>query len=139
MKIISFPRLQFERRVFEQVRKTIGSFAAEMGGVLGGNPQTGKISRFFFDRDARSSSTTYSVNAERINPVIARWNQEGLHLLGMVHSHPPGCELPSAADIEFARRILSRPGNGEMNHLVIPIIQSDMDSTNRNAAGYSDR
>jgi len=122
-KTIRLPKFVFTDSVIEDIRKTIGSRQPETGGVLGG-PEPGKITRFFFDRDAETSRLTYSVNGDRINPVIAGWNDEGDHLASIIHSHPPGCQEPSLADVEFALRLLSRKDNDALPFFLIPIVQS---------------
>ena len=123
-KRVSFPKFVFSDSVMDEIRRTIGASRPESGGVLGGEPATGKIIRFHFDKDAECSPVIYQVNAERINPVIDSWNAEGDHLMGIIHSHPPGCLYPSPQDIEFALRLLHRADNTQLPHFLIPIIQS---------------
>lgn len=121
---IKFPKFVFAESVFEEIRDSIGSLPAETGGVLGGNPATGEVTRFFFDKQAVRSAITYSVDANRINPVLAAWNADETNLVGMIHSHPPGSLEPSIPDVEFAARLLNRKDNNSLPYFLIPIVQS---------------
>jgi proteasome lid subunit RPN8/RPN11 len=107
--------------------RTIGALPAERGGVLGGNPITGDVTHFYFDADADASATKYHLNADRINPIIESWNRTGVHLMGIVHSHPWGVAEPSGPDVAFARQLLQRPDNSGAQHFLIPIVQTAAD------------
>lgn len=122
-KRILFPKFVFEQSVFEEIKRTVGSLPAETGGVLG-TDDIGTITRFYFDREAERSSTTYGVDPTRINCIIDAWNADGAHLCGFVHSHPRRCLEPSEQDIEYAQRIIRHTGNDRIQHLLIPIVQS---------------
>jgi molybdopterin/thiamine biosynthesis adenylyltransferase/proteasome lid subunit RPN8/RPN11 len=125
---VTVPKITIADNVYAEIQQTIGSLPAETGGVLGGNPRTGKVTQFFHDARARSSAVEYQVEASRLNPVIEDWNRHDIHLMGMIHSHPPGHETPSGLDVEFARRILNRPDNDALPHFLIPIVQSGADT-----------
>jgi proteasome lid subunit RPN8/RPN11 len=125
--IIRIPAITFAESVSNEIRRTVGSLGAETGGILAGNPDTGQVTHFYFDRSASRSRVTYTVAADRINPVIGSWNKEDIHLMGVVHSHPRGIEQPSPADLELALRILRRTDNAAMDHFLIPIVQTAAD------------
>jgi len=124
MQKIKFPRFVVAKSIYDEIRATIGTKVPETGGALGGNPTTGEITRFFFDEHAVRSTATYSVAAERINPIIESWNADGTHLVGMIHSHPKSVHEPSLQDVQFAERLLRRPDNHSMPYFLIPIVQS---------------
>jgi proteasome lid subunit RPN8/RPN11 len=126
-KTILIPRIKIAGDVWQQIRSTVGTLSPERGGILGGNPATGHVARFFFDARAESSNTTYSLDADRINPVIQAWNDNDIHLLGVLHSHPGGLEEPSTQDIEFAFRLLMRSDNAALQYFLIPIVQTSAD------------
>lgn len=127
--IVKIPKITFADSVSAEIQRTIGTFPAETGGVLGGNLQTGEITHFYFDEHAVRTPVTYTVEANRINPVIEEWNQADIHLMGFCHSHPRGCEQPSAPDVEYARRILNRADNRALDRFLIPIVQTAASGT----------
>jgi proteasome lid subunit RPN8/RPN11 len=129
MKPIYLPNLSFSHAVHQEILLTIGRFPAERGGILGGNPLTGEVTHFYFDADAETTATQYHLNADRINPVIVGWNRQGVHLMGIVHSHPKGVDEPSDKDVVFAWDLLLRADNSELQYLLIPIVQSAADGT----------
>ena len=123
---IGFPGLKFPKRIFDEICQTIGAQCSETGGLIGGNPLSGQVTRFFFDSDAKCTTTTY-VRSERVNLVIHDWNEAGDNTLGIIHSHPRGSPEPSEADVDFAFRILKHPANAHLNHFWLGIVQSAAD------------
>jgi proteasome lid subunit RPN8/RPN11 len=113
--------------VYEAIRSSIGSAAAEVGGMLGGDFKKREITHFFYDARASRSAAVYSPDTETINNLLAdEWNPDGIRLLGFVHSHPPGMWQPSRGDEIYAEKILS--SNTELPYLALPIVQSERDT-----------
>jgi len=111
--------------VLEQIRRTVGSLPPEHGGVLGGRPESGVVTEFFFDRSARRSTVTYSPDDQLLNRLFTEdWNPKGIRLMGFVHSHP-GLRQPSAGDLSYSRRILE--SIDDLDRLLIPIVISVAD------------
>lgn len=96
--------LTIESRTYEKMIKAIASHPPESGGVLGGNFHT--ISRFHFDEFAYTDSNTYVPDIATLNRVIQSWKSEGLHFMGIVHSHDQHPRVLSTDDISFAHSIL---------------------------------
>lgn len=121
------PKITITQEVFDEIKATIGKAPAETGGVLGGDPTTGVVTHFYYDRQSETSPVVYHVIADRINPVLAEWNAAGVHLMGMIHSHLRRHLNPSDPDIRFGHRLISRPDNVALPHFLIPIVQSAAD------------
>jgi proteasome lid subunit RPN8/RPN11 len=119
--------LRLTRRVYQQIESSIGSLAAESGGMLGGDRSTGTVTHFHFDGFASRSGVTYSPDTSELNRVLDQdWNPQGVHLLGFVHSHPGGPRRPSGGDLRYAADILKAVP--EMEEIVLPIVLSKVDT-----------
>ena len=77
----------------------------ERGGILGGTAD-GTVLRFYADHPRCSAPDRYEPNTAELNDVLARWHEEGLVFLGMVHSHPASFPRLSYPDTLYAREIL---------------------------------
>ena len=91
--------------VYEEIRRTIGCRKPEHGGILGSSD--GKhIDHFYFDKTADRSSASYTMDTKALNEVIHKWNDNGVLLVGIIHSHPQGITRPSYGDMETAKHII---------------------------------
>ncbi|MBP5505599.1 MAG: ThiF family adenylyltransferase [Bacteroidales bacterium] len=115
---------------FSKMRDNIGGIPAESGGALFGKPEQLRSSRpyiteFVFDKSAKTSRATYSIDAETLNPIIHKmWDEKGLELQGIVHSHPRGFNHPSGPDMEYFHKMhtyMDRP------FIITPIIYTQPD------------
>jgi len=123
-------KVAFSPEAFEQMKNTIGSKPAETGGALFGEPADLRsaipyIKDFVFDAAATSTWASYTINTEFLNPVIhEKWDNHGLEIHGLVHSHPKGCKRLSMPDMEYFRNMhtyMDRP------FLITPIILTQPD------------
>ena len=123
-------KVAFSPKAFEQIKMTIGSRPAESGGALFGKPEDLRsaipyIKDFVFDNGANATRVTYSINTKFLNPVIHdMWDNHGLELHGIIHSHPGGCSRPSSPDMEYFHNMhtyMERP------FLITPIIFTQPD------------
>ena len=97
--------LHITDEVANQIENTIGSLPAETGGFLG--TSDGKnIDHFYFDHTAETSAVTYTPNVVAVNRKLKEWSEDGVRLVGNIHSHPEGYTRPSRADIKYAQRIM---------------------------------
>ena len=112
---------------YESIKSTLGVFKAETGGLLLGNPETGLITRFLFDQDARTSGCIYYPTVEFLNREIPKYEVHGEHPLGIAHSHPSGIIRPSGPDLSAAYSNITSPHNGHLKTWHMPIIQSVAD------------
>ncbi len=100
-------KMKIDRKVFYSMIDFIGGNPAESGGFLFGDEQTSVITKFIPDTDAKTSRSTYTISDKFINPLIKKlWDNEGLSLLGIVHSHPNGYGSLSSPDLEYFRDLL---------------------------------
>ncbi len=91
--------------VYEEIKRTIGCRKPEQGGILGSSD--GKhIDFYYFDKTADRSSASYTMDTKALNEVIHKWNDSGIQLVGIIHSHPQGINRPSYGDMETAKHII---------------------------------
>jgi proteasome lid subunit RPN8/RPN11 len=101
------PAVCIPTEVLMEIVRSIGSSVPEKGGILGGNREQQRITRFHFDHSATTDGAAYSPNTAIINETLDKWDAEtGDKLIGFIHSHPAGYDRPSSADEEYAGRIL---------------------------------
>lgn len=91
--------------VYDQIKRTIGTRKPEQGGILGSSDGV-HIDYYYFDKTADRTSASYTMDAKALNEVIHGWNDNGIQLVGIIHSHPQGCTKPSYGDMETARHII---------------------------------
>jgi len=91
--------------VFDQIKQTIGTRKPEQGGILGSSDGV-HIDHYYFDKTATRTSGSYTMDAKALNEVIHEWNDNGIMLVGIIHSHPQGVTKPSYGDMETARHII---------------------------------
>ncbi len=85
----------------------IGSLPAESGGALFGYEEDNVIRRFVPDEDAQTTSSSYTMNTDFLNPTIKQlWENESLSLLGIAHSHPQGSKYLSNPDKNYFTDLL---------------------------------
>ena len=91
--------------VYDQIKRTIGTRKPEQGGILGSSDGV-HIDHYYFDKTADRTAASYTMDAKALNEVIHEWNDNGIQLVGIIHSHPQGCTKPSYGDMETARHII---------------------------------
>lgn len=112
-------------KVMEQIKKTLGKYPPECGGVLGAG-KDGVISAFYFDAEGKSTPTGYSPNVASINELLANdWMPNGILMIGIVHSHANGINVPSCMDVGYGIRILQALDAVEEFHLPIVTMVDD--------------
>ena len=101
-------KMKIVENAFYEVINHIGSHPAESGGALFGTEDDYVIRRFIPDNNAKTTRVTYTINTDYLNPVIKKlWKEEGLSLLGIVHSHPNGYSSLSGPDMRYFSKLLS--------------------------------
>lgn len=106
--------------VLDEIVATIAARPPESGGLLGGNRDAQRITRYLFDDSAGTSRATYSPNTEVINATLDLWDEDGGDkIIGFIHSHPGGYGQPSPGDQIYAARILR--AIPAMTRLFLPI------------------
>lgn len=123
-------KVAFSPKAIKQIEKTIGSRHAEDGGALFGKPEElashiPYIREFVFDDSANTTHVTYTINTKKLNPIIHKmWEQEGLELQGLIHSHPIGCRYPSGPDMTYFHRMHTYM---DRRFLITPIVFTQPD------------
>jgi proteasome lid subunit RPN8/RPN11 len=99
------PKMRFVKSAFEAIRNTVGARPAESGGLLVGSRADFVVQKFIFDQNAKVSRVTYTFDTDFLNAELERlWEEEGLQLLGFLHSHPYGYSHLSPPDKWYFNR-----------------------------------
>lgn len=107
-KIQNIDKMQITESAFNEIVNFIGAKPAESGGALFGREDDYVIRKFAPDVNAKTSRATYTINTDYLNPVIKRlWEEEGLSLIGIVHSHPNGYSSLSGPDLRYFGDLLT--------------------------------
>ena len=116
--------VRYTAEVKQAIENTIGARQAESGGMLGTTDGGKTIDHYYFDKTASTTRGMYSPDANTLNRVIEKWNQNGIQFCGIIHSHPLGVTKPSREDTEYAERILENMTLPN-DTLLTPIVQVD--------------
>jgi len=109
MNAHSQEKMKITETAFNGVINHIASKPAETGGAFFGKESDYVIRRFVPDTNAVTTRSTYSIDAKYLNQVIKKlWDEEGLSLIGIVHSHPQGFALLSSPDIHYFKGLLGK-------------------------------
>ena len=77
----------------------------EAGGILGS--RNGSVCAFAYDHGTPDmTGNCYAPNVDFLNRIIAQWQTQGITFCGIVHSHPPGQQKLSEADLAYIQTIL---------------------------------
>ena len=92
-------KLQITTETYQSIIKDIASKTPEQGGILMGID--GIVTDFIYDKEAKTTGSTYSLNVAYLNPIIKNLKKQGKLLMGIIHSHPYGCSELSHPDREY--------------------------------------
>ncbi len=117
----------FVKEAYDEIFRTVGTYPAESGGILLGNRDDFIVQKFVFDSKGSTGPVSYDPDVNFLNEVVKKeWEENGLALLGFVHSHPRGVSRLSGdmgngiGDIGYIKTIFSAiPG---LDHFLVPII-----------------
>lgn len=112
---------RFSRQVLEELRKTVGLFPAETGGMLACSQDTDVVDVWYFDKKSRNTRASYSYDVEDMSAKFREWKAKGYRSTGFVHSHPTGCIHPSYDDIATAWALMEFFQN---DFFYLPILMS---------------
>lgn len=114
----------FTSEVYEHIKNTIGSKPPETGGLLGGDRARGMVTHFYYDTTSCRSGAAYTPDIRAAARVLKEWNDQGVRLIGVVHSHPSSFSRPSGADCQYVERILQANRKEDMRFFLTPIVES---------------
>ena len=98
--------LMLTQPVFASIIHALSSHPPECGGVLGAGAD-GVVTEFYFDRTGRSTPDGYAPDVAAINRLLTEdWMPRGILMVGIVHSHANGVDVPSCMDVGYGMRIL---------------------------------
>lgn len=107
---------------FNEIINFIASQKAESGGALFGSEDDYIVRKFIPDRNAITTGSTYSIDADYLNRWIKKlWDKERLSLIGIIHSHPKGVSTLSGPDLSYFRNLLD---NMERQKFLAPIVHT---------------
>ena len=116
--------VRLSANVFSNIRRTIGSRSPEWGGMLGSSDGGRTIDAFVLDYKARTTGSEYAPDVKMLNSVLEDWDRQGILPVGMIHSHPHGCTVPSKEDIHAATTYM-KAVPAFCGKFELPIVQTD--------------
>jgi proteasome lid subunit RPN8/RPN11 len=93
-----------------------------MGVLLGPKDHDRLLTHFIADPTGNSTSASFTIDRERLQPLLDPYFACGLDIKGYVHSHPSGCTRPSAGDLAYLRGLFARAGNSKTTEFFFPIV-----------------
>lgn len=118
-------KMWITRRAYQEIKNTIGSRAAESGGILLSNTLDYTITGFIFDIAAAKSRSIYQPDTDFLNSVLKGRNEE---FVGVAHSHQKGGRQLSQQDQNAAWSNMTSPGNPHLNAYLMPLVQTIPDT-----------
>ena len=117
-------RFNLTRNIYDQIRRTLTTHTPESGGILGG-PPGGLITHYYFDATGISRPDGYIPDVEAVNRMLSEeWMPNGILMLGIVHSHSNGIDVPSCGDIAYGAQILAALDTVEEFYLPIVTVEN---------------
>ncbi|QGY44851.1 hypothetical protein GM418_14595 [Maribellus comscasis] len=102
-------KMPITESAFFEIINFIGGRKAESGGLLFGSEDDWVIRKFVPDTNAQTTRASYTIDTDRMNPIVKKlWDEEELSLLGIIHSHPRGSKAPSSPDRYYFENLLGR-------------------------------
>lgn len=120
-------KMVFVQEAYDEIVRTVGTLHAESGGILLGSREDFVVQKFVFDDKGSTGPVSYDPDVKFLNEVVTKeWDENGLALLGFVHSHPRGISRLSGdmgngiGDIGYIKTIFS--AMPDLNHFLVPIV-----------------
>lgn len=118
--IVKCPSIPFTKGLLDSLRKNVGIYPAETGGLLGSSKDPNKIDLYCFDIHSKNTSGTFYYNVDFLSSVYRDWKSKGYITNGIIHSHPAGAIRPSYHDISTA---LLHLDFFKIDYFYLPIVQ----------------
>lgn len=107
------------RKVYDELRESLGSRVPECGGVLGAIPGEA-VSEFYFDALGTSTESSYTPDVDSINRVLTEdWAPRGIVMVGIVHTHAREGNFPSCGDLYYCEQIMNAAG---LTRFYLPVV-----------------
>ncbi len=111
--------IDIQKSTYDEICAALGAKKPECGGVLGarrGEP----ISKFYFDFSGITTEDSYTPDYEKINEILEEWAEDGVRMVGMIHSHGNEGKFPSCGDLFYCEQILR--SNPSVSEFLLPIV-----------------
>lgn len=95
----------------------------EAAGALLGPNGGNLITRFVPDEWGQATPASFTFGTAELNRAIRPFVAQGEEVLGLAHSHPPGCPTPSTGDRAYLDRLFGNPKNRGLNAFLFPIVE----------------
>lgn len=119
--------VELSKEVFFFLKNTLGKRQPEVGALLGSSNGGRTVDTFALDHTAHTGGAVYVPNVDYCNKVLSQWDDAGILMAGIAHSHPDGCTVPSGPDLSAAAAYIQAvPGLG--GKMEMPIIQAESSS-----------
>ena len=97
--------MTIDQHTYDALSAAFSPVPPEAGGILGS--RNGCICVFVYDPGTPDiSRNCYTPDVDFLNSIIEQWQEEGITFCGIVHSHPPGQQNLSEADLSYIQTIL---------------------------------
>ena len=110
-----------DSNIHQEIIETIGNSPIESGGIIG--IKNNIICKFYFDKHSNHKNDKYIPNVESLNNVILDWYELNIEFIGIVHSHPNSCNIPSLDDLTYAKKL--KQHNPSLKKILFPIVTKE--------------
>ena len=91
--------------VYQNICNSVSDTPPETGGILGGSNNV--VTEYSLDNGVESGSQcSYTPNVEKLNKVIAEWQNQRIEFMGIYHTHYFGVSTLSDADKQYILAIM---------------------------------
>ncbi len=118
----SRPAMRMTQAAYRAVMAHLTSVAPEAGGMLLGPKGSSLVTHYVPDHKGRATPVSFTVDAKSLNVVLKQYLECDLDAKGLVHSHPAGCNHPSAGDHRYVRRAFANDKNQGLTEFYLPIV-----------------
>ena len=98
--------MEIKREIYDEIINTLGKIKPEKGGILGSVDKK-TITHYHYDENGVSTEHSYAPDVDSINCILEEWSDEGVYLVGFIHSHTGEYDFPSCLDFKYAEKILN--------------------------------
>lgn len=114
--------MKIKKSVLNIIASAYPAVPPEEGGILGIYKNI--VCAYFHDKGyGNNGFAIYEPNINKLNEVLALWNHKGITFGGIVHSHLPGQNTLSKADIDYIASIFASGTTSE--RLYFPVFLPD--------------
>lgn len=111
--------MTIDQHTYHALSAAFSPVPPEAGGILGS--KNGCICAFVYDPGIPDlTRNCYTPDVDFLNWVTEQWQEAGIIFCGIVHSHPPGQQTLSEADLDYIRTIMDSMPT-QISELYFPI------------------